>query len=462
MTKDLLIRVTLASVALLALGGGARAVEAVATTNVNVRTGPGTTFSIVDRMIPGERVDIRECTAANWCFVDREGADGWVSSTYLTAPPAAPPAPPPGAPPASGEDCSFGFTLGPGGPNLSINCGTGTPPAPPGPPSPPVPPPAPPSAGDEACFYTGTNYSGAERCFGEGTFNTLPPQINDRISSLRLYGDAQVELCVNPNLGGACRSFDVDTPNLPPQINDRASSASVFVPEPPAPAEPPEACFYTGSNFSGAERCYPVGVRNALPPAINDQISSVRLFGGASARLCANTNLNGVCRVVSSDSPTLPPQIDDRASSLEVAVGIMPLPVPPIFPLPPITPVPPPAPPAPVTYSTGPIDLQQTFTVNLDNGQSGGPGVDLWYQAVNAGEKYLTPRNGALLAVGDRSNRGFAGCSAASFSGDRVPLWSIPVGSYVCARTDQGRISQFRVNGFTGTTMNLGYTTWAN
>ena len=460
MKRRLWIKATLGGATFVAMAGGALGVEAVATTNVNVRTGPGTTFSIVDRMTPGERVDIRECTAANWCFVDREGPDGWVSSSYLAAPPATPPAPPAGSPPAPGEDCSFGFTLGPGGPNLSINCGNGTPPAPPGPPSPPAPPPAPPAFGDQACFYTGSNYSGAERCFGEGTYNVLPPQINDRISSLRLYGDAQAELCANTALGGACRSFDVDTPNLPPMINDRASSASVFVPAPPAPPETAEACFYTGSNFSGAERCYPVGVRNALPPAINDQISSVRLFGGASARLCANTNLNGVCRVVSSNSPNLPPQIDDRASSLEVLVGVvLPGPLPPIFPLPPITPVPPPA---PVTYSTGPIALQQTFTVNLDNGQSGGPGVDLWYQAVNAGEKYLTPRNGAMLALGDRSNRGFAGCSAASFSGDRVPLWNIPAGSYVCARTDQGRISQFRLNGYTGNTMNLSYTTWAN
>jgi hypothetical protein len=36
------------------------------------------------------------------------------------------------------------------------------------------------------------------------------------------------------------------------------------------------------------------------------------------------------------------------------------------------------------------------------------------------------------------------------------------VGSYVCVKTNQGRISQFRLNGYSGTTMNLGYTTWAN
>ena len=68
----------------------------------------------------------------------------------------------------------------------------------------------------------------------------------------------------------------------------------------------------------------------------------------------------------------------------------------------------------------------------------------------------------ATIAVGDGSNRGYEGCSAESFSGDDVPLADIPVGTYVCVKTNQGRISQFRVNGFMGTTMKLGYTTWAN
>lgn len=453
-------------VSLLALSSAASAVEAVATTNVNVRTGPGTTFSIVGQLSGGERVDIRECTAANWCFIDRNlGPDGWVSAAYLTAPPATPvppPAPPAPGPSAPGEDCSFGFTIGPSGPNLSINCGNA--PVPPGPPPPP-PPPAP--AGDEACFYTGPNYSGTERCYGEGTYNSLPAAINDRISSVRLFGDVQARLCVDASLGGVCRVVEFDTPNLPGAINDRASSARVFIPGPPVPPVPPlpppvftEACVYTGTNFAGTERCYDVGVRNTLPPQLNDRISSVRVRGGARVRLCAETSLGGICRVIGVDSPTLPPQIDDRASSLEVFVGPGPGPLPPVFPIPPIiTPVPPPA---PVTYSTGPISLQQTFAVDLDTGGTGASGADIWYQAVNAGEKYLTPRNGAQLALGDRSNRGRDGCAVASFSGNRIALWEMPVGSYVCARTDQGRISQFRLNGYTGTTMELGYTTWAN
>ncbi|MBZ0215453.1 MAG: hypothetical protein K8F25_02770, partial [Fimbriimonadaceae bacterium] len=74
----------------------------------------------------------------------------------------------------------------------------------------------------------------------------------------------------------------------------------------------------------------------------------------------------------------------------------------------------------------------------------------------------ITPRNGAKLSISGPSNRGFAGCSAAAFSGAKISIFAVPVGTYVCVKTNQGRISEFRMNGYTGTTMNLGYTTWAN
>jgi len=459
--KSVMMRAALAAVAVLSAVSAAFAVDAVATTTVNVRTGPGTDFSIVGQLAAGERVDIRECTSANWCFVNRAGPSGWVSAAFLTAPPSVPVPPPAPAPAPStpGENCSFGFTIGPGGPTLAINCGDAPPPpAPPAPPAPPPPSPSP--GGDQACVYSGNNYSGIQRCYPEGTYNNLPG-LNDRISSVRLFGDARIELCVDGNLGAPCFTVDVDTPFLPGVINDRASSARVFVPPPPVVSE---ACFYTDTNYNGFERCFGVGVRNVLPGTLNDRISSVRVTGGVSARLCADQNLGGTCRIYASDTPSLPAVINDRASSLEVFFGgapvppVFPLPLPPIFPLP----LPPAPPPAPVTLSTGPIDLQQTFMADLDNGAVTTTGADIWYQAVTAAEKYVTPRNGAQLALGDRSNRGLDGCRVAAFSSNSIPLWDMPVGSYVCVKTNQGRISQFRLNGYTGTTMNLGYTTWAN
>jgi len=119
--------------------------------------------------------------------------------------------------------------------------------------------------------------------------------------------------------------------------------------------------------------------------------------------------------------------------------------------------------PTPVTYSTGPITLKQTYSANFDNGNVGGPGADLWFQAATPTKRFLKPRNGAQMAVGDKSNRGYAGCSVASYSSQKVRLFKVPVGSYVCMKTSSGRISQFRVNAITGGAvkkLKLGYTTW--
>ena len=421
------------------MGNAAFAVEGAAASAVNVRTGPGTSFSIVDQLTAGEVVEIRECSSNGWCFVEHDGPDGWVSANYLTAAPGVE-AEDLGLGDA-GSDCSFSFVIGPDGPSLAINCGDQPPP--------PPPPPPPPADEAEACFYTGANYQGGERCHGLATRNSLPAAMNDAFSSVRLFGNARVRLCTNQNLGGVCVNVNASTPQLGAQLNNRASSLRVSAGAPPPPPEEDKACLYSGANYQGTERCYGPGTRNSLVAAINDAASSVRLSGDAQVLLCTGQNLGGFCAELGASTPQLGAQLNNRVSSLEVFTGGLP-------------PPPPPEPEVPFTHSDGFIALQQTFSANLNTGAVGGAGVDIWYEAVSAAEKYVTPRNGALLARGDRSNRGYAGCSAEAFSDESIPLWDMPVGSYVCVRTNQGRISQFRLNGFTGTTMNIGYTTWEN
>jgi hypothetical protein len=77
-----LIASGLAALAVLATSAAAMAAPAVATSNVNVRSGPGTGYGVVDALRRGERVDIQYCRGS-WCFVERRGPDGWVSSSYL-------------------------------------------------------------------------------------------------------------------------------------------------------------------------------------------------------------------------------------------------------------------------------------------------------------------------------------------------------------------------------------------
>ncbi|MEJ0011122.1 MAG: hypothetical protein WDM94_00575 [Bauldia sp.] len=115
-------------------------------------------------------------------------------------------------------------------------------------------------------------------------------------------------------------------------------------------------------------------------------------------------------------------------------------------------------------HSDGTIAVQQTFTLDLDEGNvPGGPAADLQFQAVTATQLFLRPMNGAQFAVGNKSDRGYDGCSAASFSPNAVPLITLPVGSYICAATNQGRVSQFQITGLTGGAtkkLTLAYSTW--
>lgn len=71
-----------AALALLATTAAASAAPAFASGNVNVRSGPGTGFSVVDNLRRGEQVDIDYCRGT-WCFIQKRGPDGWVSANYL-------------------------------------------------------------------------------------------------------------------------------------------------------------------------------------------------------------------------------------------------------------------------------------------------------------------------------------------------------------------------------------------
>ena len=120
-----------------------------------------------------------------------------------------------------------------------------------------------------------------------------------------------------------------------------------------------------------------------------------------------------------------------------------------------------------MTHSTGGISIPQTYLADLDEGGVvNNPSADIWFEAVTASEMYLVPKNGARFWLGNGSNRGYDGCSSAgggSYSTARIPLEDVPVGTYVCVRTNEHRYSQFRVNQLTPGyphTLKIGYTTW--
>ena len=73
----------LAALAVAVMTAGAYAWPAAATTSLNVRSGPGTQFRVVDVLQRNERVEVDYCRGS-WCFIQSRDGQGWASAGYLT------------------------------------------------------------------------------------------------------------------------------------------------------------------------------------------------------------------------------------------------------------------------------------------------------------------------------------------------------------------------------------------
>lgn len=80
-----------------------------------------------------------------------------------------------------------------------------------------------------ACFYNGTNFRGDYFCVGTGdAINSVPGGMNDRISSLRLFGRVGVTVFKDTRFSGRSDRFDADVRNLKDEgWNDLISSIRV-------------------------------------------------------------------------------------------------------------------------------------------------------------------------------------------------------------------------------------------
>lgn len=82
---------------------------------------------------------------------------------------------------------------------------------------------------DGACFYQNADYGGDYFCVAAGEdVEQMPSGLNDRISSIRTFGDIEVTVFRNPGFGGRSSRFAGDVSNLQQQgWNDTLSSLSV-------------------------------------------------------------------------------------------------------------------------------------------------------------------------------------------------------------------------------------------
>lgn len=80
-----------------------------------------------------------------------------------------------------------------------------------------------------------------------------------------------------------------------------------------------KACVWDGPNYTGASVCVNAGMSDSsINPAWNDRVTSLRVYNGATIKLCQNPNYLGFCNTYSSDVPHLGPAMNNKASSYQV------------------------------------------------------------------------------------------------------------------------------------------------
>lgn len=221
MTKTTIIS-TLVAIGLVASTAAAFAAPANATTALNVRSGPGGSYGVVDTLLPGEAVEVTECVSNGWCHIQHPGPDGWVSSNYLTAGGA----PAPIEPASEDPDVNFGFGVDSNG-NFSFGIGIGGAPVLPIP-TPPAAEPAEPVETAKVCFYNGLHFNGTKFCVSPGSAdNKLGSNWNNKISSIKMFGGASVKVCRDANYG-SCKTYGTNKGLLGPLMNNKITSFKAY------------------------------------------------------------------------------------------------------------------------------------------------------------------------------------------------------------------------------------------
>jgi len=190
-----------------------------------------------------------------------------------------------------------------------------------------------------ACFFEDVEFRGRWFCVQPGErVDSMPNGMNDRISSIRIFGNSEVFVFRDKNLHGRSSSFGHDVPDLRRGgWNDQVSSLEVrgrgFFgggvggsrdrgergPTWGRERLPREgACFYRDADFRGDYFCIPRGESvTALNREFNDSISSIRVLG-SHVRIYQDSNFRGRSRDVNNDMRNLKGSWRDVVSSIRV------------------------------------------------------------------------------------------------------------------------------------------------
>ncbi len=174
---------------------------------MNVRSGPGVGYAVVDTLSAGETVDIDRCVSSGWCYVLKSGPDGWVSARYLTDDDGSSSGPVP-RPDVSFSFSIEGFSFSFGDGSFSVG-------------------PSRPSSTARVCFYEDVNFRSNRFCLRPGQSLRSLGDWNDEISSIDVSGGAEALVSEHVRYDGRCVVVSRDIRDLGRRGNDRISSIKV-------------------------------------------------------------------------------------------------------------------------------------------------------------------------------------------------------------------------------------------
>jgi len=189
--------IRLAALSVIALAGLTAAASAsmgtaTTITAANLRTGPGTSYSVITSLSEGTDVTVDACTLT-WCAVETDSdGNGFVAKSLLDFIDNG----------DNGDDN--------GGPVII------------------TPQPEPPQSDAEVCFYQQKNFMGANFCVYPGDQDAdIPGSFADNIASILISGGASVEVCTDTDFGGECKTYDHSVKKLPSYLRDDITSYTV-------------------------------------------------------------------------------------------------------------------------------------------------------------------------------------------------------------------------------------------
>jgi len=197
-----------------------------------------------------------------------------------------------------------------------------------------------------ACFFQDRDFRGDYFCVPAGaSIPVIPDDMNDEISSIRIFGRARVVVFDQREFSGESEEFTADVADLTLRHlggsrtwNDRIDSFQVesggggrgrggWGRGTPRNRDNPfgrdgGVCVYEFADFRGRSECWEAGEDESNLNRLegwNDRISSIRVYGRARARIYRDANFRGGHLEVMRDIRNLGEvSWDDQISSIEV------------------------------------------------------------------------------------------------------------------------------------------------